>query len=289
MNFKRAIFSSIVAGMLGISAQAVELRPGVNTNITTIGQSATQRETIPAVNEVPSYLQWTKEDLRQSKAWGMKQSEWMEYKELMSTGPNAAYYSNKPELTPLMVMGINAKTDFDRSRYAKLSVEMERARLAREVQFDEAVNQYIKTLIPNHPVWMSDSERRTWAKRNAESGVDSAKAAGFTSNSLAVPIKDTRTVAYADAANCDVRCTRFIKNLATSSSKLNRLDLFVINAESDETLLSFSRGVGISTQMLADGKATVNYDSGYYARLKPTPGLPVAYRVQLNNTVELKP
>ena len=86
MKFQRAIISAIVAGTLGISAQAVELRSGVNTNLTTIGQSATQRETLPTVNEVPSYLQWTKEDLRQSKAWGMKQSEWMEYKELMSTG-----------------------------------------------------------------------------------------------------------------------------------------------------------------------------------------------------------
>ncbi|HAT2250077.1 MULTISPECIES: hypothetical protein [Aeromonas] len=289
MKFKHAILSATFAGTLSISAQAVELRSGANSNLTTIGQSTTQRDSVPAVNEVPSYLQWTNEDLRQSKAWGMKQSEWMEYKELMSTGPNAAYYANKPELTPPMVMGINAKTDYDRTRYAKLSVEMERARLAREVQFDEAVNQYIKTLIPNHPVWMSDLERRAWAKRNAESGVDSAKAAGLSNNSVAVPIKDTRTVAYADAENCDVRCTGFIKNLATRSSKLNRLDLFVINARSDENLLSFSRAVGISTQMLADGKATVNYDSGYYARLKPAPGLPVAYRVQLNNTVELKP
>jgi len=130
MKFKHAILSATFAGTLSISAQAVELRSGANSNLTTIGQSTTQRDSVPAVNEVPSYLQWTNEDLRQSKAWGMKQSEWMEYKELMSTGPNAAYYANKPELTPPMVMGINAKTDYDRTRYAKLSVEMERARLS---------------------------------------------------------------------------------------------------------------------------------------------------------------
>ncbi|WP_270820020.1 hypothetical protein [Aeromonas sp. Y311-2] len=288
MKFGSTLLATIVAGILGLSASAYAQQAGTETSRTPFNSSSGGQVEASESRVTPNYLQWTGEDIRQSQAWGMSQTEWMEYKRLMSTGQNAAYYANKPELTPLMVMGINAKTDYERTRFAKLSVDMERERLTKEIKFDEAVNQYIKTLIPTHPVWMRDDERRAWAKRNAVAGINSTKASG-KENTLAVPIKDTRTVAYVDAANCDSKCVGFIKGLAGRSTKLNRLDLFVLNAGTDDDLLSFARKAGISSRLLSDARATVNYDSGYYARLKPAPGLPVAYRVQLNDTVELKP
>lgn len=237
---------------------------------------------------IPSYKMWTQEDIRQSQSWGMSKTEWLEYKDLMSNSASAAYYRDKPELTPLMVMGINAKTATERTRYARLSVEMEQERLRKEVLFDEAVNAHIKSMIPNHPVWMTDLERRSWAKQNAAAGINS-NAASKTGGSSVASFTDTRTVAYVDAKNCDTKCIRFISGLAAKSSKINRLDLFVMGADSDKQLLSFASQVGVSTALLSAAKATVNYEQGYYSRIKPSPGLPVAYRVQLDDTIEIKP
>lgn len=284
-EMKKKALSTLVCGLVlvGVATAAEQ-----QTRNSSVADTSMNEVNLQLGQQLPSYKQWTQEDALKSESWGMTQTEWLEYKQLMSNSVNASYYSNKPELTPLMVMGINAKTANERTRYARLSVEMEQERLRKEVLFDEAVNAHIKSLIPNHPVWMSDKERRSWAKQNASAGVDSGNAAGQASGVLS-SVADTRTVAYVDAQNCNSKCQRFISDLATKSTKLNRLDLFVIGAQNDKALLAFASKVGVSSASLNAAKATVNYDQGYYARLKPAPGLPVAYRVQLNDTVELKP
>lgn len=224
---------------------------------------------------------WSKQDQVESAAWSMNQAEWKKYKALMSYGPSAAYYKSKPEVTPLMVLGFNATTEAERADYARRALEMEIARLGREIKFDEAWNQQIKAMTPNHPIWMSEQQRRSFMK---------AQAGMSTSVNTSIKITDTRVVAYADASNCDATCKGFLRQFAKSSTTVTRFDLFVINGGDDNAIINFGSSIGIDQSALNDRRATLNRDNGYYARLQPSPGLPVAYRVGLNGkTTKVKP
>lgn len=226
--------------------------------------------------------QWTKYDQLQSDAWKMTKAEWLEYKKLMAYGPNAAYYRNKPELNPLVVMGINAKSDSERRDFAQRGIALERERLTREIAFDEAWNGYIKELTPNHPIWMSEKARRSYFKKQA--GMTTGKGA-----SVLPGVTDTRVVVYVDPGKCDSSCRSFIAGYAGKASSLVRLDIFAVGKHSDDELISFARKVGVTEARLDARAATLNHDNGSYAGINPAPGLPVAYRVTTGGTFMVKP
>jgi len=226
--------------------------------------------------------QWTKYDQLQSDAWKMTKPEWLEYKKLMAYGPNAAYYRNKTELNPLVVMGINAKSDSERRDFAQRGIALERERLTREIAFDEAWNGYIKELTPNHPMWMSETDRRSYFKKQA--GMTTGKRAGVLPG-----VTDTRVVIYVDPGKCDSSCRSFIAGYAGKSSSLVRLDVFAVGKQSDDDLLTFGEKVGITEAKLDARAATLNHDNGSYASITPAPGLPVAYRVTTGGTFVVKP
>lgn len=264
------------------STSRIQTIPTMSTKGSATNQNNTQQSNIDPNSMIPSYQQWTTQDSAESQSWGLTKPEWLKYKEYMAYGQNASYYSTKPEVTPVMILGFMATTEAERKKYAIKYVQTETARQEREFAFDESVNKYIKELTPNHPIWMTEDQRRDVMKRL--SGRQEAKG----SNGLP-QITDTRVVIYADAKDCDRSCSTFVKSFLSNSSSLSRVDLFALNAESDETLRAFGATLGFTTNAIEQGKATLNHDLGYYARLKPTPGLPIAYRVGLSGTTKISP
>lgn len=278
---------SLLASLIVAVAPAAHATESGNTDLSTLAQSISKlNDSLNHIQSTQANLSsqsaegWTKQDQVESAAWSMDQTEWKRYKELMSYGPNAAYYKSKPEVTPLMVLGFNATNDAERAEYARRALQMEIARLGREIKFDEAWNQQIKAMTPNHPIWMNEQQRRSFMK--AQSGI--------TSTSSSIKITDTRVVAYADAKDCDASCKGFLRQLAKTSTPVTRFDLFVLNGGSDNDIINFGASLGIDQSALSARRATLNRDAGYYARLQPSPGLPVAYRVGLNGqTTKVKP
>lgn len=262
-----------------------------NQAMPTTKQLREQRERVVSLGEesnnsdlqrLQQMTQWTQYDQAQSTAWDMTKDEWLEYKQLMAYGPMATYYRSKPEVTPLIVMGINAKSEEERRDYARRAVDIERARITKEIAFDEAWNSYIKELTPNHPIWMSETDRRKFFK--AQAGM------GNTSSAISKSrVTDTRVVVYVDATDCDSKCQSFIARYAQRSSSLMRLDLFVLGADDADELLSFGEKVGITEGKLDARAATINRDNGSYSQIQPAPGLPVAYRVTTAGTFKVRP
>jgi integrating conjugative element protein (TIGR03759 family) len=254
----------------------------MSPNGSAANQNYTQQQNTDPNSTIPNYQRWSSQDVAESQSWGLTKPEWLKYKEYMAYGQNASYYSTKPEVTPVMILGFMATTEAERKKYAIKYIQTETARQEREIAFDETVNKYIKELTPNHPIWMTEPQRRDLMKRL--SGRQESKG----SNGLP-QITDTRVVIYADAKDCDKSCSTFVKSFLSNSSSLSRVDLFALNAESDESLRAFGVTLGFTTDVIEQGKATLNHDLGYYARLKPTPGLPIAYRVGLSGTTKISP
>lgn len=264
------------------SVNRMQTMTTMSPNGSAANQNYTQQQNTDPNSTIPNYQRWSSQDVAESQSWGLTKPEWLKYKEYMAYGQNASYYSTKPEVTPVMILGFMATTEAERKKYAIKYIQTETARQEREIAFDETVNKYIKELTPNHPIWMTEPQRRDLMKRL--SGRQESKG----SNGLP-QITDTRVVIYADAKDCDKSCSTFVKSFLSNSSSLSRVDLFALNAESDESLRAFGVTLGFTTDVIEQGKATLNHDLGYYARLKPTPGLPIAYRVGLSGTTKISP
>ena len=79
-----------------------------------------------------------------AKSWGFSSDEWKQYESIM-LGPSGIWYKN---LNPTEVLGINAKSQSEREKYAELVVQQRHDRLERELAFERATQAAWKKLYP---------------------------------------------------------------------------------------------------------------------------------------------
>ncbi len=83
-------------------------------------------------------------DDRVAGDWGLQPQEWARYRELMD-GPLGIY---SPNLDPLSALGIEARTDEERRRYAELQVQVEARRIEKLLAYQRAYDQAWQRLSP---------------------------------------------------------------------------------------------------------------------------------------------
>ncbi len=76
-------------------------------------------------------------DDRVATEWGLQPQEWARYRELMD-GPLGIY---SPNLDPLSALGIEARTDEERRRYAELQVQVEARRVEKLLAYQRAYDE----------------------------------------------------------------------------------------------------------------------------------------------------
>ncbi len=83
-------------------------------------------------------------DDRVASDWGLQPQEWARYRELMD-GPLGIY---SPNLDPLSALGIEARTDEERRRYAELQVQVEARRVEKLLAYQRAYDEAWQRLNP---------------------------------------------------------------------------------------------------------------------------------------------
>lgn len=73
-------------------------------------------------------------DERLARDWGLRPEEWTRYRQLMQ-GPLSIY---SPKLDPLTALGIEARSDEERRRYAELQVQAEARRVEKMLAYQRA-------------------------------------------------------------------------------------------------------------------------------------------------------
>ncbi|WP_199438458.1 hypothetical protein [Vibrio owensii] len=90
-------------------------------------------------------IELSKEDKAKAKNWRLSHQDWAKYKYAMEYMPRG-YWT--PDLDPPIVLGNLATSEFERSRYAKIAMNLEIDRRKREVEFMNAGEAYLKQLSP---------------------------------------------------------------------------------------------------------------------------------------------
>src|SRR5690606_2187906 len=106
--------------------------------------------------EVQSSAAVAYDEQRLAHDWGLNAEEWSRYRQLMQ-GPLGVY---SPNLDPLTALGIEARSDEERRRYAELQVQAEARRVEKMLAYQRAYDEAWKRLYPTLQPVSSPAPRR---------------------------------------------------------------------------------------------------------------------------------
>ncbi|HFQ7573532.1 TPA: TIGR03759 family integrating conjugative element protein [Pseudomonas aeruginosa] len=176
-------------------------------------------------------------EIRLARDWGLRDEEWDRYRTLME-GPLGIY---SPNLDPLTALGIEARSDEERRRYAELQVQAESRRVEKLLVYQRAYDEAWQRLYPgvqrvNLP--------------NAMSGTASTVGNGR----MAVFVRD----------NCPA-CEQAVKQLQASGQSF---DLYMVGSRSDdERIRAWAQRVRVDPAKVRARFITLNHDAGRWLSL----------------------
>jgi integrating conjugative element protein (TIGR03759 family) len=212
---------------------------------------------LPALGDADSPLELREtrltesEVVRRADAWGLGIEEWQRYEALMQ-GQRGLW---SPDLDPIMVLGIHARSDEERRRYAELAVEQERARVAGELAFQRAYDEAWRRLYPD------------------ELPIDRAAlppaARPQTSANPAARTIQNRILLFTRTADCPACDAQLAEVLAKARALQVGLDIYLLNTgPGDEAAVRAWAGEqGIPAERVRARQITLNHDQGTAARL----------------------
>ena len=231
----KTVFLSLlfIAGISGGTSQAM-----ADTEPSQISLSNTEKQQTDALT------------IEKASQWGLQNAEWQRYQQLMQ-GPLGTY---SPNIDPLTALGIEARTDEERTRYAELQVQMETARITKLLAYQNTYDAAYKRLYPDMlPV-----------------NLVGAQAAPQMS-----PAKNTDRLAVFVAMNCP-GCEVQVKALQRDGQPF---DLYLVGSKgSDDSLRSWALKAGIKPDKVRSQQITLNHDGGRWISIGGKGSFPALLR-----------
>ncbi|WP_434028007.1 TIGR03759 family integrating conjugative element protein [[Pseudomonas] boreopolis] len=189
-------------------------------------------------------------DEAQARDWGLRSEEWARYRELMQ-GPLGVY---SPSLDPLTALGIEARSDEERRRYAELQVQVEARRVEKTLAYQRAYDDAWRRLAPG-------------AQR-----VNLPGAGATADRSMAVSAERTAVFVKAD-------CTPCVRRVQQLQAAGTAFDLYMVGSRQDDARIrQWATQAGIEPAKVRARTITLNHDSGRWLSLGLQGDLPAVVR-----------
>jgi len=187
-------------------------------------------------------------DERVPSEWGLNPQEWARYRDLME-GPLGTH---SPNLDPLSALGIEARTDEERRRYAELQVQVEARRVEKLLAYQRAYDEAWKRLNPGmQRVNLPDDKPGAGATRG--------------SGRTAVFVKD----------GC-AACGQLVQRLQSSGAEF---DLYMVGSRQDDARIrDWAKRANVDPAHVRGGTITLNHDGGRWLSLGLPGDLPAVVR-----------
>ncbi|GJA44587.1 integrating conjugative element protein [Aeromonas caviae] len=187
-------------------------------------------------------------DDRVASDWGLQSQEWQRYRELME-GPLGIY---SPNLDPLSALGVEARSDEERRRYAEMQVKAEARRVEKLLAYQRAYDEAWQRLNPGmQRVNLPDD------KPNAATARGSGRTAVF--------VKDGCTV-----------CGQIVQRLQASGAEF---DLYMVGSRQDNARIrDWAKRANVDPARVRGGSITLNHDGGRWLSLGLPGDLPAVVR-----------
>jgi len=192
--------------------------------------------------------------------WHLTKTEWQRYKQLMQGIRGSISPKN---ISPIEVLGVHARNEKERQRYAEIWAKMRHDDAARILAFQYAYDRAFKKLYPNE--MMIDVSKLKRPK---------SAMAGFN-----------RILAFINIKNCPA-CERTIQTLVNRPDLNDKqldiyfVDLGKVNQKNNRRIRKWAERLAIDRSRLKTGRITLNYNQGnlYKITRKLTNNLPMVFR-----------
>lgn len=179
-----------------------------------------------------------------AQEWGLTAKEYERYQEVMR-GPRGIY---SPGLDPLTALGIEARSESERRRFAELQVQAERQRVERELAYQRAYDEAYQRLFPG--IKSIEISASPTSQPERFSGGPALEGNGRT----ALFVKD----------DC-LPCIDQVKHLQTSKTPF---DLYFVGSQNDdERIRRWAILAGVDPSSVKSRLITLNHDQGRWIRL----------------------
>ncbi|MFU2076095.1 TIGR03759 family integrating conjugative element protein [Gallibacterium anatis] len=218
----------ILSLALGQSAFALDLNETVQSIKETSAKALAQAE--QSAKQVSSSVTSTIQSLsanEQAQHWGLTEEEWKRYELLKKT--ERQYWS--PNLDPLTTLGVEATSEAERQKYARLLAKKEFERVEKELKFQLAYDAAFKELYPGvMPI----------------------------SDNTMSPVINERLVLFT-RLNCEKCDSALQKILATNKS----VDIYFVDSrQDDKAIRDWAISHRIDVNKVRSRQITLNHDQG---------------------------
>ncbi|MGX2956081.1 TIGR03759 family integrating conjugative element protein [Ursidibacter arcticus] len=185
---------------------------------------------------------------QQATEWGLTTEEWNRYTALMA-GERGMW---SPNLDPLTALGIEAKTEDEKIKYARMLVERFRARVLKEIEFDKIYRQEYEKMYPEETAFTVEPH---------------------ISQSVGRVIYFTR---LKDCNSCKADLGKILNHVNNQTP----IDIFVVGDNvTDDAIRKWAKENHIDAGKVQRKLITLNHDNGYWFKYS-FGKMPAAYQVQ---------
>lgn len=201
----------------------------------------------------------------QARAWDLSATQWRRYKELMQ-GVRGSI--SPATISPIEVLGIHARNDQERRRYAERWAHLMREDVGRILAFQHAYDEAGKRLYPNEPV------------------IDPERLPGGSAKSELLQPGDR--VLFFIRAECAV-CDQLLRKLLRRIDQIAGIDIYLIDmaSDDDEAVRNWAARHQITPEWVRNRRVTLNHDAGALEKLTNSQGAP-PYLIRRRGT-DLRP
>ena len=187
----------------------------------------------------------TPSELARSRSWGLSETEWRRYKLLMQ-GIRGSI--SPPTISPIEVLGIHARNDDERRRFAEQWARVMREDVERILAFQHAYDAAGKRLYPNDQI------------------IDVSRLPVHNENDTGLQAED-RVLLFTrpDCATCDALLNTLLKKV----DEVTGIDLYISGFEpgDDQAIRRWAVEHGIKPDWVRNRRVTLNHEAGVLERL----------------------
>ena len=184
-------------------------------------------------------------ELARSRAWGLTETEWHRYKQLMQGIRSSISPST---ISPIEVLGIHARDGEERRRYAEQWAQAMREDVSRILAFQHAYDEAGKRLYPNQQL------------------IDITRLP-LRSNKTSSLQADDR-VLFFTRPNCPV-CDALLERLLKRIDKISGIDIYLTGTQpgDDQAIRDWASAHSIKPEWVRTRRITLNHEAGALEKL----------------------
>lgn len=197
--------------------------------------------------------------------WGLDETEWKRYQTLMA-GVRGSI--SPPTLSPVEVLGIHARTDAERDKYAKQFAQIMREDAERVLAFQSAYD-------------------RAWQEINPSGRVADPSRLPAQSPKPGRSQPGDRLLLFVRPGGC-AACDKLLAAGLQGRREGARLDIYFVGEAPDDAIRQWAKARAIDPGDVKDRRVTLNHERGELAQAAPGAEPPALVRVRGGEATRLQ-